>query len=385
MRKRYKILLTVFTILAIWLVFLSMQEYEYPDRTDMQLKVNYLSRIIKEPFDKQQDIINIQNQNPEWALFSLSFSTFALTNISFIDITFRSQAIETIDSAIQKAMTYAIYKRYFNGVNPCQPEIDTTGSILYFGHLNMMLGCYRLLSHDTKYNELNDKLSESIYNRFRKSGFYALPSYPGRMWVPDNTAGLASLKLHSENTGSQYQKVCDEWVYYARKNLTDKETGLLYSTIQIGTGKPLEEPRGCMIGWSIFFIYRFNKDYANELYEKYKDKFSDNLLIFRLFNERYKNSETTSGDIDSGPLFWGYGIPATAFAFGDAVALQDLKNAKKLQRLIEIGSKRIINNNELKYETRYIDLQVSPLAESLLLYFETMTEWKSVKKQTKNL
>lgn len=351
-----------------------MQEYEYPDRKDIQLKVNYLSRIIKEPLDRQQDVLILQNQNPEWVLFSLSFSTFALTNISFIDTTFRSQAIETIDSAIQQAMTYAVYRRYFNGVNPFQPEIDTTGSILYFGHLNMMLGCYRLLSNDTKYNELNDKLSESIYNRFRESGFYALPSYPGRMWVPDNAAGLASLKLHSENTGSQYQKVCDEWVNYARNNLTDKETGLLCSTIDPGTGKPLEEPRGCMIGWSIFFIYRFDKDYANELYENYKDKFSDNLLIFRLFNERYRNSETASGDIDSGPLFWGYGIPATAFAFGDAVALQDWKNAKKLQRMIEIGSKKIINNNELKYETRCIDLQVSPLAESLLLYFETMTE-----------
>lgn len=200
------------------------------------------------------------------------------------------------------------------------------------------------------------------------------------MWVPDNAAGLASLKLHSQNTGSQYQKVCDEWVNYARNNLTDKETGLLCSTVDAGTGKLLEEPRGCMIGWSIFFIYRFDKDYANELYEKYKDKFSDNLLIFRLFNERYRNSETTSGDIDSGPLFWGYGVPATAFAFGDAVAVQDLKNAKKLQRLIDLGSKRIISNKELKYETRYIDLQVSPLAESLLLYFETMTEWKTVKK-----
>jgi hypothetical protein len=196
------------------------------------------------------------------------------------------------------------------------------------------------------------------------------------IWIPDNTVGLASLKIHSQNTGSNYQTLCDLWLKNVKKNCTDVKTGLLCSRIDSKSGLPIEEPRGSMLGWSIFFIYRFDKAYANELYQNYINRFSDNLLLFRLFRERSTNRKTNQGDIDSGPIYLGYSIPANAFAFGDAIAMNDFKNAKRLQRLISIGSKQISNNNEIYCQSRFIDLPINPLADALLLYFETMTEWK---------
>jgi len=376
MKKKYKITIASILILVIIGFILNFQNYKYPDKEGLQLKVNYLERIIKSPMDKNSDLTKIGSQSSEWMLFSLSFSTFALTNIAFLDTTFKNQSIELIDFAIQKALTDTIYNAYFGDKNPFEPEIDTNGSILYFGHLNNMLGCYRLLSTDTKYNELNNKLSESLFNRFSTSKNMCLPSYSFGIWIPDNTAGLASLKLHSLNTGSQYDKICEKWIEYAKTNFIDEETGLLCSTINLETGKIKEEPRGSMIGWSIFFIYRFDKEFAKEQYEIYKSKFSNNLGVIRLFNERYKNNKTDFyGDIDSGPIIWGYSIPAIAFAFGDAVAMKDWRNAKRLERVIKLGSKTKQRNNEIKYKTRFINMEISPLAEALILYFETMTEW----------
>ncbi len=309
-------------------------------------------------------------------LFTLSFSTYAFTNIAFLDTTFKTKAIQNIEFAIQKVVTDTIYQSFCDS-NPLSPEIDITASILYLGHLNLMLGCHRRLNKNSKYAELNDKITKSLYQRYLCSKNYCLQSYFGMSWIPDNTVAIASIKLHSENTGSKYESVCSEWIKQAKTKFIDEKTNLLCSRVTDKTGNKSEETRGTMIGWSIFFIFRFDKEYAKELYEIYKDKFSNNLFVFALFRERYNNFETGYGDMDSGSLFLGYSIPANAFAYADAVALNDLRTAKRLQRLIRLGSKKIESDNELKYKMRFIDLKINPLAEALLLHFETMTEWKT--------
>lgn len=376
MKKRYKILLSLSLILTILILVLRFQKYTYPSKSEIELRVNYLERILKAPLSDSADIVTIESENPEWSLFSLSFSSFALTNITIRDSTFKNKSILLIDSAIQKALTETVYSLYFYEQNPFSPTIDTTGSVLYFGHLNMMLGCYRLLSQDSKYDELNDKISQSLLTRFRKSEFMCLESYPNRIWIPDNTVALASLKLHSQNTGKQYS-IFKDWLTYAKKHFLDKETSLLCSTIDPKTGRQTEEPRGAMLGWSIFFIYRFDEAFAKEQYQQYKDKFSDNIFVFRLFRERYQDRKTDLyGDIDSGPIIRGYSIPANAFAFADAVAMNDLYTAKRLHRLIKFGSQELHQNNEITYKTRFVEVKTRPLAEALLLYFETMTSWE---------
>ncbi|MCA0447734.1 MAG: hypothetical protein LCH54_16040 [Bacteroidetes bacterium] len=376
MKKRTKIIMIVLSILIMLISYCGVQKYEYPTQKELNKKIGYLNRIIKEPFGKQSDLTRIAYENAEWSLFSLSFSTYAFTNISFRDSTFKPIAIRNIDLAIQKAITDTIYKN-FSDTNPYYPEIDTAASILYLGHLNLMLGCHRLLDKNSKYADLNDKITESLYQRYLKSNNFCLDSYFGMSWIPDNTVALASIKIHSQNTGSHYDTICTEWIKKAKTSFIENQTNLLCSRVNDKTGRKEEEARGAMIGWSIFFIYRFDKEYAKELYEIYKDKFSTNLIVVTLFKERYHNSETSNGDIDSGPLFLGYSIPANAFAFAGAVAFKDLRTAKRLQRLISIGSKKIETENELKYETRFINLQINPLAEALLLYFETMTDWKT--------
>ncbi len=87
------------------------------------------------------------------------------------------------------------------------------------------------------------------------------------------------------------------------------------------------------------------------------------------------NFETGEGDIDSGPLFFGYSIPSNAWAFGNAVFHKDLKTAEQMRRLISLGSKKINSDNEIHYEPRFVKMSMSPLAEALILYKETMVEW----------
>lgn len=376
MKITYKILIALFLLLVGYIIYESNQVYNYPDTQELNLKINYLSKVINEPFSPQSVLISIKKQSNEFLLFTLAYSSYAMTNISMLDSTFKPKAINLIDSAIQKALTEIVYNNYFIDINPFKTEIDINGSVLYLGHINLMMGCYRLLSNNPKYDTLNDRISLSLFNRFKNVEYHCLPSYSVSIWIPDNTVALASLKIHSQNTSSKYDSICSVWVKYAKSHFTDTNSGLLASTIDYYNGSITEEPRGCMIGWSIYFIYRFDKTYAKQLYENYKNKFSSNLFYLRLFNERMNDYSIDMGDIDSGPILFGLSIPANAFAFGDAVAFQDLRTAKQIKNFISIGSKQSEENAMIKYETRFVNLNYSPLSEALLLYFETMTDWK---------
>jgi hypothetical protein len=196
-----------------------------------------------------------------------------------------------------------------------------------------------------------------------------LESYKNAIWVPDNTVAMASIKMHGQNTGKDYQVFLNSWLEYVKEHYTDLNTNVLCSTVNPTTGLKEEEPRGSMLGWSINFIYQIDSTYAVNLYDNYKDKFSLNLGLFRIFKERYKKNETNMGDIDSGPLFLGYSIPANEFALSNAVLAKDYSTARKIKRLVNFGAKKIINNDELSYKVRFIDMEISPNFRSASVVF----------------
>jgi len=364
------LLITGFILLHLFY----LEGKNYPKPSEINKRINYLQRVIEQPLDNNSDIVKLGKENKEWILFSYAFSTYALTNIAIKDSTYKERAVKIIKTAIQRATEESIYGSF--GVRKLL-LLDSIPkfSVLYLGHLNLMLGCYRRLSNDTSFNKLNDKISISLVRRYSSIKFLNLESYRSSIWIPDNTVALASLKLHSFNTGSQYDTICKKWVDYARKNYIDKRTGVLYSTVDPNTGEADEEPRGSMLGWSIMFIYQFDPDFSVELYKNYKKHFSKNYIVFRLFRERYKNKRTDLGDIDSGPLFRGFSIPANEFALSNAVIANDKKTARRLKRLINTGTKRITKDNEYRYKVRFVNLNVSPMAEALVLFSLTMVNW----------
>lgn len=276
---------------------------------------------------------------------------------------------------IEKVLESTVSSQYRIDRDLLQSDSMPDYSVLYLGHLNLMLGCYRLVSDDDSYNQLNDRVSASLFRRYNETSFLCLESYPRAIWVPDNTVALASLKLHSHNSGSNFDVICDRWVSYAKKNFIETKSGVLYSTVDAYSGKAEEEPRGSMLGWSIMFIYQFDKVFALELYENYKKHFSDNIGAFRLFRERADKRFSGNSDIDSGPIILGYSIPANEFALGPAVVSGDSKTAKQIERLIGLGASTIDVENEIRYEVRFIDMNISPMAEALILNSLTMIQW----------
>ncbi|GAB3845764.1 hypothetical protein GCM10028822_04760 [Hymenobacter terrigena] len=319
--KRKITLLFSLLLLGLWIAF-SWPTYRYPTPAALRQKAHYLERIIQAPASQSPELDALGNA--EWSLFSMSYSTYAFTNMAQLDSSFRPEAARYTALAIQKMLTGSIAQSFRNP-NAAVPA-DSVTSVLYLGHLNLMLGCHRLLDPASPYKALHDSLSASLHRRLVSAPNHCLESYPGGVWVPDNTVALASLQIHSNLTGSPYHAFCQQWLAYARQHLSDPQTGLLLSK-PATRHQAAEEPRGSHLGWSIFFLYRFAPAYAAEQYRGYQQHFSTNFGVLRLYHERIGRYETSEGDVDSGPLILGYSIPANAFAFGDAVALRDWRNA----------------------------------------------------------
>ena len=357
-------------LLALAIAF-SWPAYHYPPTTELRRKAHFLERVMREPASQNPELNSLGNE--EWSLFTMSYAAYAFTNMACLDSSFRPEAARYVGLAIGQLLAGPVARAFRNSV--ASVSADSVTSVLYLGHLNLMLGCHRLLAPGSPYTALHDSLSARLFQRLAAAPNHCLESYPGGTWVPDNTVALASLFMHSELTGSPYRRFCADWVAFARQHLTDAKTGLLLSK-PITRQQEAEEPRGSHLGWSIFFLYRFAPAFAAEQYRLYQQHFSTNFGVIRLYHERAGSLETSEGDVDSGPLILGYSIPANAFAFGNAVALRDWRNAQRLRRVIRFGSREITTSEEVHYGVRFVDLSVSPLAEALLLHAETMTPWR---------
>ena len=349
-------------------MLLSLQQYRYPSHDEINSRLNYLDRVVSTPLESEAEITELNQYSHEWIFFTYAFTTYAMANLITMDSTSITRSCSVMKQCIEQVLTPTIQNPF--GIRHELLASDTipSYSVLYLGHLNLMLGSYRKFSSDTTYNRLNDMISNSLRKRYLKSSSMLLPSYPGAIWMPDNVVAMASLFLHHKNTSSSYNALCNTWVKYIQDHYLHQETGLLYSTVDYDSDEPLEEPRGSMLGWSIMFLNYFSPQFAKEQYFRYKKEFSNNLLVLRIFKEWQNYSETHAGDLDSGPVFRGYSIPANGFALSCAIASNDLRTAKKLERLVQIGTREIEKDNELRYEVRFVDLSISPLAEALTLY-----------------
>ncbi|NML67158.1 hypothetical protein HHL22_18290 [Hymenobacter sp. RP-2-7] len=364
-RLRWGRLLLLAAALA-WLAA-SWPTYRPPTAAELRPRLNYLGRVIDEGAAPGTALGQLTATNAEWGLFTLAFSTYGLANEAARQPALRPEAARIIGQAIGVTLTAPVRQPFLAGPADSCLGYALPQSVLYLGHLNLMLGCHRRLDPASPYARLHDSLSARLAWRLGQDPAGNLPSYPNLRWLPDNAVALASLALHSRLTGSPYAAVGQRWVARARRQWLDADTGLLASMVD-AVGRPSEEPRGSHLGWSIWFLAQVDSAFARQQYALYQQHHSTNLGALRLYREFAHGYAIGAGNVDSGPLVLGYGIPATTFAFADAVALGDYRNAQRLRRVISLGSREIREGNELRYGVRFIKLDVNPLSEALLLW-----------------
>ena len=344
--------------------------------------------ITKDVLQRRNFLINALSQKPsaadifeksdmqytgEGMLGTYAMATYALTNIAMLEPKTANESSRIIAQWIRaclKEPLFAFDKIAWLGENPLEPGILSLdrGHIGYYGHLNLMLGCYSLLNNDGQFKDLHSALSEAIARRMRKFSHRHIETYPYETYPPDNTVAAASLKIAGMALGADYKELLKQWVEESKK-IEWQPYGLIVFQIESYAGKPLQTCRGSNIGWNSFFRPLVDEQYANVQFQRFKKYMLKRFPGFAAFRE-YPQGNLFRMDCDTGPVIFGLGGTATGFSVAGARWTKDKRLLTELLRLGELVGMSVTRHNQRRY-------LVAPLAgDAIMLAMKTATRWR---------
>lgn len=199
------------------------------------------------------------------------------------------------------------------GDDPIESLDSNSHHAAFLGYFNLLLSLHRLLDEKSQYAELNDRITAALVRRIERSKLMLLQTYPGQVFPIDNTAGIGSIGLYDRATGADHGKLLRDWSKRCRRDWMEPATGLLYQVVDSATGKPADEARGSGSCLAAYFLSFADPDLSRDLFQSVKTHLAGSLVGFGLVREYPPSSKGGYGDIDSGPVLFGYSVSATGF------------------------------------------------------------------------
>ena len=303
---------------------------------------------------------------------ALSNMAEALVNIS---IKYRDKNDETI-----KLIDAVVKRSIHPKVNPYKKNIEKVDKLgkygYYLEHLNIILGCYKIITSKDTFKSLNKKISYHLLElsmRYNNCHADLLP-YVNMKWSADQAAIIYSIWLYDQNYNTSLSsEIINKWTSYMENYGTDKNTGL-YKTEVLGTRKYSNHPRGCAMAYLLHYMGKFNPNLAKSkwiLYKKHMKKSLFGLTGFREYLESYNGRWTP----DSGPIIKGVGVAASGLAMNTASTLGDNKTFKDLNKSISKLTNSFNTFESFIGSTPLTKIGTDMLATSIHLNAETKINW----------
>lgn len=154
----------------------------------------------------------------------------------------------------------------------------------------------------------------------RRMGPHIVETYPLERYPMDNAAGVAALRLHDRLTGEDHGGVLDQ-TRTAIAAAVDPSSGLLHQAVN-ARGTVVAHPRGSGTFLAAWFLHRDEPALAQDLFRAGRTNLRGSMLGITAMREYLKGVDA-EGDVDSGPLIYGFSVSSTGFALGCATALGD--------------------------------------------------------------
>lgn len=192
-------------------------------------------------------------------------------------------------------------------------EPGDRGHAALLGYLNLALSLQRRVDPErSEHHELGDRITEALARRIERSPTMLIETYPGETYPVDNAAVIASIALHDEAAGLGRRPLVDRWVATVRQHFLDPRTGLLVQATSLD-GRAVDGPRGSGSALASYFLSFADVPLSRDLHLAVRRELYDEVAGFGVVSE-YPATDPGSGDIDSGPLLFGYGVSATGFS-----------------------------------------------------------------------
>lgn len=375
-------ILSLILVKVVWVVWSCWGNGTFEEeRDDIIERKNYLvDKIVVDPLQLLNEMphgIGLQFQG-EWALYSCSMLTSALANIAELYPETREKAVSTIDSLIRivKSPTLSLYDFLRWGEEPLESLDGDKSHVSYLSHLAWMIGNYRRLSGDDKYDNLHDSLCATMNCRILHSPILNLPTYPDEpIYVPDMMVAIVALSDYNRLNDGKYASTVKRWLEKAKNEWCDVETGLLASFLD-ENGKPIGEVKGSYSALNCYYLTLLDDEYAGEQYDRLKKYFRQNFPVSGI-KEYHDRSCLFGNDIDAGPIILNLSPSGTAFAIGSATYMGDDDFRRQLLKTAEIAGHTVKWNGR----RHYLLANIALVGEAITLAMRTNARVRGINLQ----
>ena len=193
---------------------------------------------------------------------------------------------------------------------------------LYLSHLNLIYGAADQLGDCADPKE-HERITRELVRRSLSDPLKHATSYESTSlrWPADQTVTLASFaRFDAAHGTSLLQAPLDAWREVINEHL-DTKTGLPESEVT-GKGPGAKFPRGCAQSFITRYLAESDPELAAKWWAAYREHFLVHIGAVVGFREWPRGVER-KGDVDSGPIIFGIGTAASAFAIAAAKAQGD--------------------------------------------------------------
>lgn len=200
------------------------------------------------------------------------------------------------------------------GQSPWDAVDGDDGHAAFYGYTALPLALRRHIAPGSRFDAVEDRLIAGLVRRFDGSdGLIA--TYPGERYGVDNAAGIGAIGLHDATTGEDHGATVRKWESMVRATQLDRSNLLLQSTT--ADGRPLDGPRGSGTALAAYFLSWGDPQLSRELWSAMRAQMYGGPPGFGAMRE-YPPGVFGLGDIDSGPVIFGYGVSSTGFSLAGA-------------------------------------------------------------------
>lgn len=321
----------------------------------------FIEADLQKPFNGYS---SIQTLGPEFAVVTLSHMACGLANVALDDPSMRERISPLLDETARRAMS--------SFVSPVGPVAENSASFddhnLYWSHLNLILGCRRMIGGDGRYDALQARMSQHLADCSLADGDFHARSYPDSPKFPaDQCVTLASLALQDRNNRThRWDGLIQGWANEMKTRLVAPDSDLPRSSLDDAYPNA-SLPRGCALSWSALYMAQFAPEAGEELYAAYRREFFETALGFGGFRE-WPRGSNHGIDFDSGPVVLGLGMAATGLGLGAARIYHDPSAYSLILRTSTVGIPSVIGSRR--------DYLLAPLlGEAILFHGLTARVW----------
>jgi hypothetical protein len=306
----------------------------------------------------------------EWALVTYSMATAGLVNLAFLYPETRAESLQLVPHFID-----AVLKRELASFDTVQwheealAHLDKVrGHIGYLGHLGFMLAAYRYLGGDGRYADKYEAIVKSLSASLEAAPLMCAQTYPGEVYIPDNTVVVATLGLHDKADPAHATGTARRWFAQAGPRLRDPKTGLLVFSLDV-KAKPAQLSRGSGSTWDCFYLGYADPAFTSKEYARARQVFLSRPLPLVTGFREYPPGVDGAGDVDSGPVILGLSLSGTGFAVGCARMAGDAETVNDLLFTAELAGFTWQWNGAQRY-------LLSPLVgDAIMLAMQSATTW----------